>query len=125
MSNNNNNIIRPTGLVFAFELGNPVDVRLMLKLGCSPDEEDELGAPAIIIAARKNSFECIEILAKYGADINVKYDNETVAEWAMYHGNNRMMRFVGIDLDTVPKRQSPVKYYFYRVNKKNILLKII
>lgn len=115
MSNNienNNNIIRPTGLAFACELGSPPDVRRMLKLGCSPDEKDELGAPAIIIAARNDNFECVELLKNNGADINVKYNNETVAEWAMYHENYRMMRFVGIDPDTVPERRTKKKYYF-------------
>lgn len=90
----------------------------MLEIGCSPFEEDDYGTPAIIIAARKDSSGCVERLIQHKEDVNVVYNDETVEEWAKYHGNYRMMKLVGINPDNINIRNEKD----YPFLTKNIIL---
>lgn len=99
--NNNNIDIDPIGIVFACQMRSAHNVRYMLKRGCHPDETDRYGTPAIIVAARANSYGCVKVLKENGADINVEHFGDTVAKWAIYHQNRWMMRLAGVDPNNV------------------------
>jgi ankyrin repeat protein len=95
MQNSIENHVKKTGILRACQFGSLHDVKRQIEMGCDVNEQDNLGIPAIIIAARGNYSAIVEILAQHGADIKAETsEGESVAFWANEHENLEMIKLV-------------------------------
>ena len=84
-----------TGIILSCSLGSISDVKRQVSLGCSINEKDEYGVPAVIIAARKNNTEIVRFLLDKGVNSDVCSPNgETIIGWAKYYNNDIMKDLV-------------------------------
>ena len=60
-----------TPLHIAAEYGSECIVKLLLDSGSNPDIKDTNGLTPIFFAVRNNHFDCVMLLIRYGANLNV------------------------------------------------------
>ncbi len=75
--------------------GNIAAVKLLLKLGCNPNSQNNFGSPPIDVAAWKGHSEIVGILLMYGADIAIcDSTGSTVIDNLNYLGKTEMVSLI-------------------------------
>jgi uncharacterized protein len=82
-------------LSFLASLGQIRAVKEMLVNQYDPNEKDDNGCTAVMVAAQRNDFEMLQLLAKYGASLDVKDScGRTPLGWAERYKNAKMVSFI-------------------------------
>jgi ankyrin repeat protein len=71
----------------AIENDNSGVISDMLDKGISADIKDESGIPVLCIAARDGHIEIMELLLKHGANVNIRYENNSPLMFAVINGS--------------------------------------